>query len=111
MVGPVISNEFVTPSWMWQEPTIDFTMSGDALSVTFSSDSLVPPGAPQRFDRAGDAWLAHFTWREVQDGDHYWSVTFTGDDCLMAEAVDEDLGIGPGGVWTIPFRGCTITTR
>jgi hypothetical protein len=107
--APVLVNEFITPSWMTEEPVIDYVKNGNALAVRVASESLVPIGAVQRFARIGDAWVVHFAWRPKQDGNHYWRVTFDGNGCIGASAVDADLfGSGADGVWTVDLEDCVI---
>ncbi len=105
---PIISNEFVTPGWMWTEPDISFEIMGSALTVTMASGDLVPTGPPQFSQADGGQWVAHFSWVEKQDGAHYWLVNFSAEGCVSAVAVDADLGIGPGGVWEVPLRSCVL---
>lgn len=107
--GPQLLNEFVTPSWMWSEPSIVFEKAGPVVRVVSSENDLVAEGRPQFFQRVGDTWVAHISWVGKQDGDHYWLFNFDDVDCREAVAVDADLGIGPGGVWEVELARCTIT--
>lgn len=103
---PVVTH-LVTPSWMELEPRIFVTKSGTDLAVTGSTDDIIVTGPAARFEARGDHWLAHFEW-EPSPEHHYWSVELAGTGCAMAMAVDDDLGIGPGGVWTVLYSVCTL---
>lgn len=109
--APVILDEFVTPGWMRTEPSIDFTIRAGVLTVTASGGNLVATGPAQLFRADPDNWLTEFSWSELQDGDHYWSVELRGSDCGMAKAVDADLGHGLNGVFTVELRRCTLERR
>lgn len=111
MANPVIVNPLTTPSWMGWDLAIEFTKAGDGLTVTGSTMDLVVLGPSQLFEPRAASWGAQFAWRGRLDGEHYWEVELTAEECLSAAAVDEDLGIGPGGVWTVPLRSCGLVAR
>lgn len=108
MWAPVIVNEFVTPEWMYLEPSVDFTIEDGAMTVTSSRNDVVATGPPQLFEENAAGWSAEFAWTDRQDGFHYWSVQLRGTECSMALAVDADL---PGGVFTVELRRCQIERR
>ena len=106
LIGPVVTH-LATPGWMELEPRIFVTKSGAGLEVTGSTDDIIVTGPAGRFEARGGHWLAHFEW-EPSPEHHYWSVELTATGCAMAMAVDDDLGIGPGGVWTVHYSACTL---
>jgi len=56
-------------------------------------------------------WRVRFGWAPHSiDGDHYWEIAMTSDECV-ASAVDADLGVGPDGVLTVNLRECSIQRR
>jgi hypothetical protein len=110
LTRPVIVDEFVTPSWMRNELSIDFTINGASALVTGSANDLVVVGAPLLFHETPDGWTARFSWSGLHDGNHYWLLSLTGEECLMAQAVDADLDVGPG-LFTVDLRGCALQMR
>ena len=112
LTGPIIEEPLVTPGWIGTGVSLDLTRVGVDLSSTASSGSVVTIGSAQRFESNGDGWTAEFSLARLDDGEHYWRFEITsGERCTMAVAVDADLGVGPTGALTVPFRRCDISRR
>ena len=111
LAEPIIVEPLVTPSWMGRGLSIDFTKAGDVLTVTGSTDDLVVLGPSLGFTPGSESASALFSWQEVDDGEHYWEVELTADECLVGKAVDADLGYGPLGVWTVRMARCSLERR
>lgn len=114
MLGPRILSPLLTPSWMgWSPIAVDFLKRGDDLDVTLSTNDLVALGPVQLFEATDTSWVAQFSWSGIVDGTHYWEVEIRsgGRGCASAKAVNEDLGIGPGGDLTIQYASCLFVMR
>jgi hypothetical protein len=112
LTSPIIEQPLLTPGWMGNEMSVDFTRVGLDLSSTASAGGIVTVGSAQRFESQGDGWTAEFSLARLDDGQHYWRFEITSDErCTMGVAVDADLGVGPTGALTVPFRRCDISRR
>lgn len=110
--SPVIVDHLVTPNWMRIQPTFDIVKLDGVITVSPTSDPHVTPGRAQlATETEGGGWIVQLSWTGLEDGNHYWEMTFSADGCTMAEAVDADLGVGPDGVWRVAFRGCLLEAR
>lgn len=103
---PRIVDEFATPGWMREMPSIDFRKEGGSFFVTDSTDDLVVAGPPQLAVQENGFWRVRFGWAEDEE-DHYWEVLMTVEECA-ALAVDADLGIPPTGSLTVVLGECSI---
>lgn len=105
---PRIVDEFVTPGWMREMPTIEFTKQGSSFMVTGSSDDLVVLGAVQLAEEENGFWRVWFGWAP-DEVHHYWEILMTAGECAAA-AVDADLGIPPTGSLTVVLEECSIAS-
>lgn len=109
--SPRIVDPLVTPNWMRTQPTFDIVKLDGVVTVSPTSDPHVSPGPAQLVSETEDGWVMQFAWTGLDDGNHYWEMTFSRDDCTMAVAVDADLGIGPDGVWRVDLGRCVLEER
>ena len=108
--APRFEQPLITPGWMTDLVLLDFTRSGDQLTITASQGSIVSEGSAQRFEAAAEGWLLEFAVAGREDGFHYWSVEITDETCTMAQAVDADLPTTENGL-TVSFTACFISKR
>lgn len=104
-----VVDEFATPLWMREMPTIEFSKAGSSFVVTDSSDELVVVGPVQLAVEENGFWRVRFGWAPNEE-DHFWEVLMTADECA-AFAVDADLGIPPTGSLTVVLEECSIEAR
>lgn len=104
-----VVDDFATPLWMREMPTIEFSKEGASFVVTASSDDLVVVGPVQLAVEEDGFWRVRFGWAPNEE-DHYWEILMTANECA-AFAVDADLGIPPTGALTVVLEACSIEAR
>lgn len=102
---PAVADQFSTPAWMYESPTIVFDKSGDSFVTVEGTDGFVVLGPAQFVFRASASWIVRFGWAPLEQH-HYWQVEMTASRCAAA-AVDADIGDGI----VVPLRTCRIVRR